>query len=115
MISCRFYQFFIGKCCCFWKNIRKTFARLKGKNELDTSKSRKRSIFAVSVLGVREQEKRTFDEELRSISFVCKTVQMRVNQGERGLFDGSLLCVNAQEQTQVQRRVTKYFNRFYNL
>ncbi|MBO5481199.1 MAG: hypothetical protein J6A63_08440 [Clostridia bacterium] len=41
---------------------------MKGKNELDTSKSRKGSIFAVSVLGVREQEKRTFDEELRSIS-----------------------------------------------
>jgi hypothetical protein len=47
---------------------------LKWKNGLNTSKSRKRSIFAVSVLGVREQEKRTFDEVLRSISTVCKTV-----------------------------------------
>jgi hypothetical protein len=36
----------------------------------------------VSVLGVREQEKRIFDEVLRSISTVCKTVQIQVNQGK---------------------------------
>ena len=41
---------------------------------VDTSKTRRKSIFVASVLGVREQEKRTFDDELRSISVVCKTV-----------------------------------------
>ena len=67
----------------------------------------------MSVLGVREQEKRTFDDELRRISVVCKTVQMRARQEGRGLTAGSLLNVNDQGQTQARRRIAKYFNRFY--
>ena len=50
---------------------------------------------------VRNQGARNHNAEMRHISSVCKTFQMRAVLERRGLGDGSVLSVRDQAQTQA--------------